>query len=381
MRILFYLPVITPWWFDEIIAPMLRTLHEVAQLHVMVAPWWRSTGIAGEQLEPIADLEHIDWHIIDGEDHPLFRTDGAALPGLLDLVERISPDLTLCRSAEQSTPAHFPGVVRYIMEGGAAPFETDPRWIVLEPSLFAYGAMPAGAAEIGASIADALTPLFHRAEQRLAAQPPSGWRAHYGLPEDRPILSVPLQYEHEEDFFVERSAFPRGVDLIYHLIRTLDDSAFLAITDHPLNRRFVDRSAVDALIAAHPDRARLCLGDGLPLGATGLIASRADAVLVDQSKCWSFAAFRGTPILHVGNFQLADWLGASRDLASFPSGLSRPDTMMGRSWFGWHLGTRLLNAQQFTPDDLMSRVSGTCDEAVIAANIDLLMAQPLKAAA
>ena len=24
MKILFYLPVITPWWFDHVIAPMLR---------------------------------------------------------------------------------------------------------------------------------------------------------------------------------------------------------------------------------------------------------------------------------------------------------------------------------------------------------------------
>ena len=31
MRILFYLPVVTAWWFDNIIAPMIRRLDDVVQ--------------------------------------------------------------------------------------------------------------------------------------------------------------------------------------------------------------------------------------------------------------------------------------------------------------------------------------------------------------
>lgn len=380
MTILFYLPVVTPWWFGEIIAPMLRALYADAELHVMLAPMWRGTGIEGAQLDPLDDLPGINWHVVEG-DPATFRTDGHAVEGLLDLVHAINPDLTLCRSADQMTPAHFPGTVRYIMEGGAAPFETDLHWIVLEQSLFAYGAMRAGAAAIGGHVADALAPLFRRGEQRLEAEPAAGWRRYFGLPDDRNILLVPLQYEHEEDFFVEHSAFPRAVDLVAHLLRTVDESTFLAVTDHPLNRLFVDRSAIDALIAANPDRARLCLGSGLPVGATGLIAPRADAMLVDQSKSWSLAAFKGTPILHVGNTPMADWLGATRDLAGFPDRLGRPDMEMGRRWFGWHLGTRLLEPRAFTLDDLMTRVAGDWTEASINANLALLAAQPMKAAA
>lgn len=373
MKILFYLPVITPWWFAEIIAPMLRTLHGQAELHVMVAPMWRGTGIEGHHLDMVADLPGIHWHVVEDNDPAPFRRNGQAVEGLLEAVHAIAPDLTLCRSADQATPARFPGCIRYIMEGGAAPFQTDLHWIVLEPSLFDYGAMPDGAADAGARIADTLAPLFRRAEHQLTVEPPFGWRAHFGIPQDRPVLLVPLQYEHEEDFFIERSAFPRGVDLIRHLIAATDDSVFLAVTDHPLNRRYVDRSAVDAVIAAHPDRARLCLGTDLPLGVTGMIAGRADAMLVDQSKSWSLAAFHGTPIVHVGTSRLTDWMNAGRDLACVPGRMGAPDKTAARQWFGWHLGTRLLEPRDFTFADLMARVSGTWDDATIAAGLDRMV--------
>lgn len=372
MRILFYLPVVTRWWFNEIIGPMLRTLHGGAELHVMVAPLWRSTGIDAQDLAPLMDADAIVWHIVDPEDPALFRTDGAAVPGLLDLVRGIAPDLTLCRSAEQVTPAQFPGEVRFLMEGGAAPFDTDQRWIVLERSLFAYGHMTEAEFALASSALPALAPLWSRGQRHLAQAPKRDWRVNFDLPRDRPILAVPLQYEHEEDFFIEHSAFPRAVDLLAHLFATVDEDVFLAVTDHPLNRVHVDRSAVAALIAAHPDRARMCVADELPFGATGLLATHADAMLVDQSKCWTLAAFAETPILHIGNAPLASWLAASRDIGQQPSGFTRPDGGYARQWFAWHLGGRLFDSTCFTLDELMARVAGIADASSIAAKLDNL---------
>ena len=77
MKILFYLPIITPWFFTHIVEPMLRALHDEAELHVMVAPLWQNTGLDGASLAPLSDLDHINWHVIEGEKPADFRMDAA----------------------------------------------------------------------------------------------------------------------------------------------------------------------------------------------------------------------------------------------------------------------------------------------------------------
>jgi len=375
LRILFYLPVVTPWWFGQIITPMLRALHSEAELHVMIAPIWRNTGLDPDHLLPLADLDRIHWHIVDEEDPASFRLNGASVPGLLDLVHAIAPDLTIARSADQATPALFPGTVRYIMEGAAPPFDTDKCWVILEEQLFSFGAMPRGGAAIGDECARILAPAWDHAEQLLAIEPPLGWRNQWGLPHDRPILGVPLQYEREDDFFFGDSPVPYALDLLPLLLETLDENVFLAITDHPLNRVFLDRTPVHQLIAAHPHRARLCTSNALPQGATGVFAAKADALLIDQSKCWSIAAFCGTPALRIGARPIASWVAFSEDLAGFPHGLRRPDPAKTRQWFGWHLGVRVLNPYQFTLDELIARANGRASAAMVTANLQMVLDQ------
>ncbi len=73
MRVLFYLPVVTPWWFDAIVAPLIRAAARDAHVSVMVPPLWRNTGIGPEQLAGCGDLDQVDWHILDGDDHPARR--------------------------------------------------------------------------------------------------------------------------------------------------------------------------------------------------------------------------------------------------------------------------------------------------------------------
>jgi hypothetical protein len=237
MRILFYLPVVTPWWFREVITPMLRALHRgggAVELHVMVAPLWRNTGLQPDDLLPAADLdEAVHWHIIDQGEPEQFRLSGAEVPGLLDQVNRIDPDITLARSADFAISRQFPGVVRYIMEGAAPPFGTDPEHVVLDERPFAPAEVPAHAATLADAIAERLRPSRDLVQRRPSAGAPAMLRERLGLPSDRRVVAIPLQYAHEENFFLHHAGFPDGLALIGRLLAELDESVVLAFVDHP----------------------------------------------------------------------------------------------------------------------------------------------------
>ncbi|MEM9311236.1 MAG: hypothetical protein AAGA34_07290 [Pseudomonadota bacterium] len=51
MRILFYLPVITPWWFAKIVKPLIATLAADNEIHVLAPPPWRNTGIGPDEIK------------------------------------------------------------------------------------------------------------------------------------------------------------------------------------------------------------------------------------------------------------------------------------------------------------------------------------------
>jgi hypothetical protein len=234
--------------------------------------------------------------------------------------------------------------------------------------------MPAAAADLGEAGARRLQPAWDRIERAAARRT----RAGLGLPEDRPVLVVPLQYEHEENLFLTHAAFPRGAALIGHLLANLPPDVLLAVTDHPLNRLHagdpasplhVARREVEGLIAAHPDRALLHPADG----ATDMLVPLADAVLADLSKTWAIAAFHGTPLVRLGERPLAHWLHALPGLEplsrwSGRPALSGPDRMAARRWFGWHFGARLLDPALLTPERLQRAVTGQPSEGDVLAN-------------
>ena len=74
MKILFYLPVVTRWWFDNVIEPLIRTLAAECEIHVLAPAPWRGTGIGPRELQRCMDLPEIRWCIMDGPDHPSTRT-------------------------------------------------------------------------------------------------------------------------------------------------------------------------------------------------------------------------------------------------------------------------------------------------------------------
>jgi hypothetical protein len=377
MRILFYLPVVTPWWFDNILVPMLRSLHDSAELHVMVAPMWRNTGLTPAQLAPLGDLDRIGWHVIDADDPALFRTDGAAVEGLLDLVAEIAPDITLVRSADFETPKRFPGTVRYIMEGAAPPFATDQRWSVFEPLPFAHGCID----PTQDAFADRCAALMDQAGimpgLALVEKLESGWRDALGLPYARPVVAVPLHYEHEENFFLAHASHPDSIALLSALDDALDPEVVLAVCDHPLNIRHTDRSMLNAFVEARPERMTLCDIGTTAARPTHILSAMADAVVMDLSKSWSLAAWHGTPLIATGTTRCAEWLGATAlgDLAGKPfaaSALTVPDPAAARRWFAWHLLGRVVDSYRVDLDLLIARVNGTSTDAMFHDTIAML---------
>lgn len=355
MRLFFYLPVITPWWFEAIIAPMLIRLDAdpgVGEIHVMVAPLWRNTGVEGHHLEPLLGLGKLHWHIVDEGDPALFRMHAAALPGLIETVATIAPDLTLARSSDFATPALFPGTVRYIMEGAAAPFVTDPAWVVLEEQPFSYGFLP-DKHDLPPELAERVDALWSAAAERLGP---------CSFPLSRPLLAVPLPYEHEENLFLQHAAHADSVALLRSLLAVLPEEWRIEISDHPLNRLHVDRSALDAFVAQAPDRLSEAEGDtpGLVAGAT--------AVFTDLSKTWTLAAFAGKPLLHAGQRAMAPWLNAATQVDE----LAPPDCEGARRWFGWHLAARLLRPDAVDLDMLLRHAHEQQNFEDMDANLDAL---------
>ncbi|MEZ5737630.1 MAG: hypothetical protein R3E09_17835 [Novosphingobium sp.] len=385
MRILFYLPVVTPWWFDHMIAPMLRALHDDAELHVMVAPLWRNTGIEGHQLAPLADLGRIFWHVIDEGEPDQFRCNGSSVPGLVELVNQIDPELTLARSADFATAKQFPGTVRYIMEGAPPPFEILPMRILVEEVPFSLGVMPEDATETIDRCVTAFADIWEESDRFRHPSVGPDWRGALGLPPERPVLAVPLHYEHRENFFLMHSGFPCAVDLLRHLLETVDQDVFLALSDHPLNKLYVNRAEIHQLVHCNHDRVALCEVEDVPGGATAALAVHADAMLIDQSKSWSLAAHAATPMVRVGNSHLAGWLNAAElDDPAIRNwngnGLAAPDPVAAHRYFCWHLGTRVFNPNKLNLERLLAHVSGKVPDWIIESNAEILHQQQKEAA-
>lgn len=356
---------------------MLRALHGEAELHVMVAPIWRNTGLEMQHVEPLADLPGLHWHIVVPDNPLQLRVEGHDVEGLLDTVRTIDPDLTLARSADTATPALFPGTVRYIMEQAAEPLKAPAGWFVLDEMPFHHGMMPDDAAVLAEFAAQAIAPTWRKVEARYARPGRDALRAALGLPQDRPVLAVPLQYEHPENIFGYGTPFEFGPQLIEALLAHLDPRIVLGVADHPLNARHLMRGELDRLAAAHPERMRLCRQDEALGSPTGRLIRAADAVLIDQSKCITNAIFFGTPIVQVGASRMADWLHATPigELtadALAQRGLPAADPVMARRWFGWHHGMRLINPGTVTLETLLKRVEGRADEAGITQILDAI---------
>jgi len=342
MRILFYLPVVTPWWFEHILVPMIDAVGRAAEVHVIAPEKWSGTGLGAEELDHAGNLPEVQWHLIGGPDHPSLRTCPRDAGPLIDFVGQIDPDHVICRSADRETPRHFPGKVHYLMEGGVAPLPLPPHWVWLADDLFDHGTLPPLSAEHGDLLSAWLAPAWEECRSAIAAEPAP-------LPErggEQIKILVPLEYEHEENFFLMHRPGPTpNSRLVTELAAALPD-AHLVLTDHPLNRLHIDGAALREAVV--PLEGRVTLLDDS--ASTAAAALHCDGMIVGDSKAFGVAGFWGKPVYRSTSFRSGDWLDPYRDLDSFmedlASGRARaPRAEAALLWAAYHLANNVFDPQ------------------------------------
>ena len=354
MKVLFYLPVVTPWWFEHIVAPIMRRLASVAEVHVLAPAPWRNTGIGPAELQQCLDLHGVTWQIIDSEGHESLRTRAADEKSLVAHVQALAPDVVLCRAADFETVRQFPGMVRFLMEVAAAPFVVDPAMITFTDRPFVVGAMPPRDPGDRSRLEAMIEPLWNemRAYRQHALPGRKSISSALEIPEDRPMLLLPLEYEHEENFFLQhRPGQESDRAMLTRLAETVAPDCTLVVTDHPLNARHVDRSELRDTLADIGSGVILAEESLLGFSATLALASCADGMLVGDSKSFSLAAAFGVPLMRRSRFATAEWLKAETDLDRFVAAVrtgeaTAPCAADARLWFAAHLAN-----EAFHPND------------------------------
>ena len=352
MRILFYLPVITPWWFARIVQPVMAALAVDHEVHVLAPPPWRNTGIGEKDIALCVGLPDIRWHIVNDANHPSMRTDPVERDGIIAFVHSLAPDYTIARSADFETLRAFPGTVRHITEGAADPLKLAPDCFHFTQVPFDHGVLPDLAAGEIAALDALIEPVW---EPMVRAGTLDDVQQDYlhewaDLPGGRPILFLPLEYEHEENFYtMHRVGATSNAALLEEIAARLDGRAFLAITNHPLNEAHLDNRAVARVVRANASCMRLLPGK-TPLGTrtSNFLMASADGVILGDSKVYALAGFHGTPILRLSRFATGDWMNACDNLDLFVDNLANgtgaaPDRARARTWFAYHTANNLID--------------------------------------
>lgn len=365
MRILFYLPVVTPWWFENIVEPMIRRAADVAEVHVLAPAPWRNTGLGPDELRRCVDLAQVHWAIVDGDDHPSLRTAPADRAGLIDYVTALAPDIILCRTSDFETVRDFPGAVRFLMEVAIAPFAIPDYPVSITDAPFVNGAMPALSPHEEQRLDTLIAPLWAamQAHWQATIPPRDVVFRHAGIAGDRPVILLPLEYEHEENFFLGHRVGPADTrELVRQIASRVTPGCTLVVTDHPLNIRFVgDRGLAETIerLGAQVVKlgAEIC---GVPVSMA--LAPYLDGMILCDSKSFGIAAAFGIPIVRRSRFASADWLNSETNLDRFVTavrgGSARaPSQADARRWFAYHFGNEAFDPKSpaLTGDEIVAR--------------------------
>lgn len=385
MRVLFYLPAVTPWWFERIILPLMEKLSVDHEVHILAPIFWQGTGIMQQQYDLCAHLPDVAWHIVTDEDHKSMRVNAVQRARIADFVSQLNPDFVLCRSADFETPAQFPGIVRHITEGGADPLLLPVGAVHFAEKPFDHGLLPPLEDAHKAQLSQLMEPYWGRLVSAPEAQKSAlcRFRKWAGLPDDRPVLFMPLEYEHKENFYIHhRVGRCPNARLVEDVLASLDGRAFLALTNHPLNELYVDNSALKRVVAANQDHVTLIQGEApCELRSTSLLMRCAEGVLLGDSKSYALAGFCGTPIIRQSRFATGEWLNAYDDFEAFIAAIqagnaARPDAQMARIWFAYHAANNLVSPRDpgLTGSALLERLTTPFDSSRWERNIAVFAA-------
>ncbi|MCD2324457.1 hypothetical protein LQ953_10570 [Sphingomonas sp. IC-56] len=364
-RVLFYLPVVTPWWFDHMISPLIGALATETEVHVVVPPLWRNTGVGPAQVEGCSSIHGVEWHIVNDPDHRSLRTYPADSDGVVEFVQKIAPDYVFCRSADIATPSRFPGKIVHLLESGASPFALPLDGMILQRDFWHHGAMPVLSDEDRESLDAAFATTWERMQNRLENEPPfclprDQVLKQMGLPEGRKIIALPLEYEHEEAFTGFHNRFARNLDLIDHVAEAIDDEFVLAIADHPLNYKHVDNRLVHSAIRALGSRAQLVPNAGARYLPTTLLIKNCDGLVVQNTKALYAGAFFGKPTLRLSHRPTADWIGVHGEITPFLSdvraGRAGASVNQARTWFAFHVMHEVIAPAKIEAAEILDRV-------------------------
>jgi uncharacterized protein YcbX len=391
MRILFYLPIATQHWLENLLPTLIRRAAREAEVHIVVPIAWNGTGIDGSQLQRWIDAPEIRWHILDGPDHPSFRTTPENPQALIDFIRAIDADYTFCRSADIVTPEQFPGKVRYLMEGDYPPLLGDgrphsERIMVTGPGVLNHGMMPPLEYSRRSWLRESMAPLWSEYQARHGdfSSEAAAYIAAAGLPSDRKILAVPLESESVTNFFHEAHCeFTKSDQFVADLAARIDDDMVLAVTPHPLwvwqppAMRDAIAARLQRIASMNPDKVRLVLRPGNPQQLTRWLIHYADGVIARDSKTLTIGAFLGKPCLRLSPFACGEWMQVYRNIAAFQhdirSGTARSAALADAlAWFGFHHAN-----EAFVPWDrnqtlamLLDRVDRPVDPERWEANLD-----------
>ena len=372
MRVLFYLPVITPWWFARIVQPIIATLAAEHEVHILAPPPWRNTGIGHDELQLCADLPDLCWHIVNDAAHPSLRTEPVERDAIIAFVQALGPDYVICRSADFETVKAFPGVVRHITEGAADPLQLGADRFHFTHCPFDHGILPDLGADQKAALDAFIAPYWPAmvSAQRLADVQQDYLNEWAGLPADRPVLFLPLEYEHEENFYtMHRLGATPNARLLEELADRLGDRVFLALTNHPLNEKHLDNSAVTKVVRKNASRMKLLPGK-TPIGTrtSHYLMEAADGAILGDSKVYAMAGFHGTAMLRLSRFATGKWMNAYDALDPFVDAIAAgscagPERDEARTWFAYHTANNLACPRdpELTAKDLLARLDSPCD--------------------
>lgn len=367
--ILFYLPAITANWFNDSVVHLIRAAAREAEVHVVVPVAWNGTGITENELAKCLDLDSVNWVILDGDDHPSYRTGPDDPSDIIAFAHALDPDYVFCRSADVATPLAFPGKVVFLMEAEFAPSlpQSVPRggrMMVTGPRFYDFGLMPA----LDARERDWLDTHSSTAWDALTARATvHGDRAAYlarvGLPADRPIIALPIQYQGADNLFGQMHGSQGEADLFVAAAAAgLDADCLIAVTVHPIDRRQRTFGAIDRIAGMDAERVRIIDygGEDYQGEATERLIQHCDGLILAESKSVSLGAFYGKPMLRLTDFATAPWVNAYSDLPTFASALrggtarvADPQSM--RLWHAWHFANNAFVAAETDIAELLDR--------------------------